>query len=218
MADFPARLLFRTVVSVPYMPVSPHINGDLADWKGVRPLPHLCEIEDQPPVGEVYVGWNEDALYVACRVEKAKSVVSNRKRPEAGDGLQIIIDTRGVQTVHRATRFGHLFVLLPTGGGPGRDQPIAWQAEIPQARESAKLCQPEEIPIVATTDVSQGYYTIEAAFPGAILTGYEPTAGMRIGFQYWLHDVQRGQETYTVPLDLQAMQDPSLWGLLELVK
>ena len=42
--------------------------------------------------------------------------------------------------------------------------------------------------------------------------------GMRIGFQYWLHDTQKGQETYTVPLDLQAMQDPSLWGLLGLAK
>src|SRR5450759_783551 len=112
MPDFPARLLFRTVVSCPYMPVPPHINGDLGDWKDVSSLPHLCEVEGQAPVGDVYVGWNEDAIYAACSVEKTGRVTANRRRPQDGDGLQIIIDTRGVQTVHRATRFCHLFALL----------------------------------------------------------------------------------------------------------
>jgi hypothetical protein len=218
MPSFPARLLFRTVVACPYMSAAPQMDGDLNDWAGVKPLPHLSEVEGQSPVGDVYVGWNEDAVYVACRVPKTDPVIANRRRPDAGDGLQVIIDTRGVQTVHRATRFCHLFVLLPTGAGPERDRPIAWQAEVPQARESGRLCRPEEIPIGATTDTARGFYTIEAAFPAAILTGYEPRPGMRVGFQYWLHDVQRGQETYTVPPELQAMQDPSLWGLLELTR
>jgi hypothetical protein len=216
MPEFPSRLLFKTVVTCRRMPAAPRIDGDLSHWEGIAPLPHLGSIEGVPPAGDVWVAWSEAGLYVAARVEKSSAVVSNRRRPQNGDGLQIIVDTRAVQNVHRATRFCHLFILLPKGGGLAGDAPIAWQAEIPGARESARLCKPGDIPIAATTDTARGFYTLEAALPAAVLTGWEPAPGVRLGFQYWLHDVQRGSETWSTSPDFPAMQDPSLWGLLEL--
>ncbi len=56
---------------------------------------------------------------------------------DSSDGLRVWIDTRDTHNIHRASRFCHQFVFLPTGGGPRLDQPVAEQTLINRARENA---------------------------------------------------------------------------------
>jgi hypothetical protein len=217
MSSFPSRLLFKPIVSCPRFRRAPLVDGDLSEWADVPPLPPLGEYDGENAFAEVYVAWDETGLYVAERCRKpAGTVAVNRRRPEAGDGLQVWIDARATQTAHRATRFCHQFILLPRSGGGGHSAPVGWQVNIRRARERPPLCRPEQIGVAAS--VHPGHYILEAHLPAAILMGFEPRAGVLLGFNYLVHDVPGGRRVWAAPSDFAFDRDPSLWGLLELTE
>ena len=72
-----------------------------------------------------------------CRVQgKQQPPWCRASRPEDSDGLQLWIDTRDVHNVHRAGRFCHRFIFLPSGGGSG--QTFGQSLPINRAREPAR--------------------------------------------------------------------------------
>ena len=192
------------------------MDGQMGGWKGVPALPRLSELDGERAFAEVFVAWSEAGLYIAERCAKPEGVVvSNRRRPHSGDGLQVWIDARASQTSHRANRFCHHFILLPRGGGGNRMEPMGWQVNIRRARERPPVCKPEEI--VIGSQIGEGFYTIEAFLPARILNGFEPHVGMRLGFNYFAHDIPGGKQHWSSPRAMPMETDPSLWGLLELV-
>ena len=52
------------------------------------------------------------------------------------------IDTRDTHNIHRAARFCHYFVFLPSGGGNRLADPVAAQMLINRAREQADPVRP----------------------------------------------------------------------------
>ncbi len=214
MPGFPSRVLFKAVARIPRVDAL-KIDGDLSDWTDIPALPALAELDGTDSFARIHVAWSDAGLYVAEYCDKPVGTVSvNRRSPLAGDGLQLWIDTRGTQTTHRATRFCHHFVLLPKGGGLGRQEPLAWQGNIRRARERAPLCEPSEIRLASR--VGPDHYTLEAFLAAGILNGFEPRAGLRMGFNYMAHDVPGGRQLWSTPPGFPADWDPSLWGLLEL--
>lgn len=215
MREFPSRMLFRPVALCPRLEPPPPIDGDLADWEGVPPLTDLGDLDGEAGFAQVQVAWSEAGLFIAYRCPKPEgAVVVNRRRPHAGDGLQVWVDTRATQDAHRASRFCHHFILLPRGGGPGGADAVAWQVNIRRARERPPLCDPRRISVASV--IGEGFYTIEAHLPAEVLHGFEGHAGERIGFNYLAHDIPAGRRHWSAPPDLPVETDPSLWGLLEL--
>lgn len=216
MAEFPSRILFKPTSDCHRIAPKPTIDGDLADWGDLKPLPRLCELDGHEGFADVWVAWADDGLYIAERCPKPQGTVSvNRQRPHAGDGLQAWVDTRATQNAHRATRFCHQFIFLPKGAGAGRSQATAWQANIRRARERASLCNPSDIRIASF--IGEGFYTIEAHLPLHVLGGFGPSVGSQIGFNYVVHDIPSGSQRWSAPRGFPMDWDPSLWGLLELV-
>lgn len=215
MPDFPSRMLFRPIASCPRLRQPIVLDGDLADWSGIPALPPLGELDGERTFAQVYVAWSEEGLYLAERCAKPGGTVTvNRRRPASGDGLQVWIDTRAAQTAHRASRFCHHFLLLPRGGGPGRGEPVAWQANLRRARERPPLCDPSQIRLASRVEGDS--YCLEVLLPTHLLNGFEPRAGERIGFNYFAHDVPGGKQVWSSPRAMPFDTDPSLWGLLEL--
>ncbi len=215
MPDFPSRMLFHAVATCPHLRSEPEPDGSLRATRGHEPLPPLAELDGRPAFAEVWALWHESGLYVAEYCPKPEGTVAvNRRRPHSGDGLQVWLDTRAARGAHRASRFCHHFILLPKGGGSSREEPTAWQARIRRAREHAPICEPEQIRIAA--HIGDNYYTVEAFLPAAILTGFEPREGSRIGFNYLAHDIPAGRQLWSAPHGLPSDTDPSLWGALEL--
>ncbi len=59
-------------------------------------------------------------------------------------------------------------------------------------------------------------YTLEVALPATGLNGFQPREFGRLGFNYALHDSQRGSQSWTVSRDRPQAVCPSAWGTLEL--
>ncbi len=179
--------------------------------------PPLAMLEDKPRLADVRMAWSEAGLGVSVRVQGKKQPPWCRdSRIEDSDGLQVWIDTRNTQNIHRAGRFCHRFAFMPIGGGRKLDEPVAALLAINRAKESPREIEPRQI-IVSSQRRVDGY-TLDAFLPADILTGYNPSDQPQLGFTYALTDRELGTQTFTIGPEFPIDEDPSLWGTLDLVK
>lgn len=215
MALLPQRFLFRVAVPCRYRQPLWSARGPELDE--TYRLVDFGELEGQPSWTEVRAAWSEEGLALRVHVHgKRQPPWCRGNRPEDSDGIQIYIDTRDVHNVHRATRFCHAFLFLPSGGGSRMDEPVAVAVPINRARENPR---PVKSAALRVRSRLQGDgYVLEAFIAAEALTGYEPAEHPRLGFTYAVIDRELGLQTFTVGSPMPYQEDPSLWGTLELVK
>ena len=180
-------------------------------------LPCFAELEGRPSYAEVRLGWNEKGLIVNVLVRgKQQPVWCRDSRIEDSDGVQLWIDTRNTQNIHRAGRFCHRFALLPIGAGRRLDEPVAALLAINRAKESPREIDPRQLRVRAERKADG--YVLEAHLPAETLTGYSPADQSAIGFTYAVMDRELGWQTFSVGKELPFSEDPSLWGTLDLMR
>jgi len=210
-ALLPNRLLFRFELPVYRFDRPPQIDGDLSDWSDRYRLPALSGIDGDRDWADVYVGWDEDGLYVACRVaDKIRPLRCDPKRFWKGDNLRVMADMRDTRTIHRASRFCQHFYFLPVGGGRDGREPVAASAQVNRATQHAPLVAPGRMPVAAR--VTPTGYTLAAHIPADCLSGFDPVDNPRIGLYTMLEDADHGQQFLTVGDDMPWWVDPSLWA------
>ena len=211
----PKRFLFR--FAVPCLYRHPLWTAEGAGLEDKYRLTGLAELEERPATADVRAAWSEEGLAMAVHVEgKRQPAWCRASRTEDSDGLQVWIDTRDVHNVHRAGRFCHRFVFLPTGGGRRLDEPAAQWLPINRAREQPRPVEPEQLKVRSEPRVHG--YVLEAFIPAEALTGFDPPEHPRLGFNYAVIDRELGEQTLGVGSPLPYQEDPSLWVTLELVR
>jgi hypothetical protein len=211
----PARFLFR--FSLPCLRRNPLWPTTRAGLEDKYRLANLAELEGRAAWADVRAAWSEAGLVMAVQVEaKRQPVWCRATRPEDSDGFHVWIDTRDVHSVHRAGRFCHRFIFLPTGGGRQLDEPLAALLPINRAREQPRPVHPERIQIRSQT--CAGGYMLAAFLPAEVLTGFDPQEHPQLGFAYGVLDRELGEQTLTVGSPMLYQEDPSLWATLELAR
>ena len=179
-------------------------------------LPSFGELEDRPMFADVRAAWNDSGLFFNVRVSgKKQSPWCRGTRLDESDGLHVWIDTRDTHNIHRASRFCHRFVFTPAGGGRKLEEPVAELSEINRAREKPKPLG-EARPQVRSEKRVDGYL-LECYIPAESLTGFNPIDHPRLGFTYAVVDRELGWQTFSVGAEFPIVDDPSLWGTLEMV-
>jgi len=207
----PHRMLLRFELPIHRFDAPPHIDGDLADWDDRYRLPPLGEIDGASDWGDVYLGWDDDGLYVACRVTgKSQPLRCDPNRFWKGDNLRVMTDMRDTRTIHRASRFCQHFHFLPVGGGRDRRAPVAASAKVNRATQHAPVIAAGQMPVAAA--VTPTGYTLEAHIPSDCLAGFDPVDNPRIGLYTMLEDADHGQQYLTVGDQMPWWVDPSLWA------
>ncbi len=212
----PPRFLFRWSFVARRIGKLPAASGRLLGLSDDYELPRLGELDQQRDFARLKMGWNDGGIGISL-------VVSGRSRPPEcvvselalSDGIRLWIDTRNAQTVHRATKFCHHFILLPSGGGPKRTSPLVRSLAVARAREETALPRADLVQI--QSEVSANGYWIDAWFPVEVLTGFDPATNPRIGFHYLVHDIELGEQTLAVGNEFPYESDPSLWQTVELL-
>lgn len=180
-------------------------------------LPFFGELEGKRQYAELRAAWSEEGLVFSLTVRgKAQPPWCRTTKMEDSDGLQLWIDTRNTQNIHRAGRFCHRFAFFPCGIGQGGSEPFAAQLGINRAKES-----PREIPrgaLQARSQQQRDGYLLEACISGEALTGFNPVDHPQLGFFYAVVDKELGPQTFSLGPEFPFDDDPSLWGTLQLVR
>jgi hypothetical protein len=211
----PARFLFR--LSLPCRKKQPLWTPKGAQLGEEYQLLHLGELDEEKAFADIRAAWSDEGLAFAARVSGKRQLPWCRdSRPDDSDGLRIWVDTRDTHNVHRASRFCHQFIFMPTGGGRALDEPVAEQLLINRAKENAKPIHPGVLQAVREKRVD-GYH-LEAFIPAAALTGFDPVEHPRLGFTYAVVDRELGEQSLSCTGEFPYREDPSLWSTLELVE
>jgi hypothetical protein len=164
---------------------------------------------------DVRAAWSENGLAFAVRVSgKKKTPWCRATKPDESDGLRVWIDTRDVHNVHRATRFCHEFIFLPSGDGKKLEDPVVQWMPINRARQHPKAIPPGLLQVRSEKRVDG--YVLEALIGAAALTGFDPDEHPRLGFNYAAVDRELGVQTLSPGEPMPYEEDVSLWATLEL--
>ena len=175
----------------------------------------FAELDRRRTFADMRAAWSPEGLAFSVAVSgKTKPPWCRESRLEDSDGLCLWIDTRDTHNVHRASRFCHRFMFLPSGGGRRLDRPVADQMIIHRARENAKPIRPGMLNVGVAMRVDG--YLLSAFIPAEALTGYQPSEYPKLGFFYLVQDRELGHQTFSVDHQFPFETDPSLWGTLEL--
>lgn len=213
-ALLPPGFLFRWEFVVPEIPQLPGTGKALLNLPETATLRLPAELAARVPF-ELRVGWNRRGLGLWMRLDgKSTPLVCDPDRPFASDGLLVWIDTRNVQDVHRATRFCHLFSLMPSGEGAKGTEPAVRQLPVPRASADAPQIDTDDVLIGAKP--GKAGYELSAWFPAEILNGFDPTSQPKLGFFCELRDAELGRIPISLDAEFPYDGDPSLWCTLSL--
>ena len=180
-------------------------------------IPCFAELQGIKPFAELRMAWNDEGLAIWLEVQgKEQPPWCRTTRLEDSDGLQVWIDTRDTHNVHRAGRFCHRYVFMPSGGGKTLADPAGQLLPINRCREMPKIVDNKVLKL--RSEKRPRGYLMQAMIPGAALTGWDPVEHTKLGFSYAVVDRELGWQTFTVGPEFPFEEDPSLWGTLELVK
>ena len=214
-AILPPAFFFRFAIPVMFQEDIPRKRGDLLKLPETCRLPQVNLLENESPFGDLRLAWNEKGLGVSVEVRgKKMPISSDAKQPTTSDGLQIWIDTRNTQTIHRASRFCHHFCFLPRER-EGSKIPAAMELPINRAREVRALANADDLAV--RSKVFKDGYRLEAWLPARVLVGYDPDANPQLGFYSLIQDAELGRQFLTVGDEFPFAEDPSVWSTLELV-
>ncbi len=211
----PPTFLFRYAAPCYYLPATQK-KAAAALGEEYR-LPSFLPLDGGPEGPDTRAGWNESGITLSVRVTGKKQLPWCRdNRIEDSDGFHVWIDTRDTHNIHRAGRFCHCFVFMPTGGGNRLDEPVGDQLLINRARENAKAIRPGVLTV--RSEKRGDGYILEAVIPAAALTGFDPVEHPKLGFTCAVIDREIGELTFNCGPEFSYRDDPSLWATLELIK
>lgn len=220
MPVVPHRFLFRFSIPVPHVSKRAAGGQPFLDLDAAPFFPDLNPLDDAVSFAKMQAGWNDDGIGFRITVTgKKMPIAETPDEPRESDGVQLWLDTRNTQSIHRASRFCHHFAFLPasnaTGGrGKKNGAGTAYQFAIALAKDDAPS---NRAGLLRTASKAvAGGYVLDAWIPAESLTGYDPTANPLIGFYYTVRDAELGEQFLAVGRDFPFDHDPSLWSTLEL--
>ncbi|QDU58594.1 DOMON domain-containing protein [Aeoliella mucimassa] len=213
------RFLFRFAVPIhrkqPLWTGGPLVLGD--EYK----LPNLAELDsgtssNERSFADVRMAWDTTGVAITVDVTgKRQPVWCRETRLEDSDGLVVWIDTRATHNIHRASKYCHSYVFLPSGGGRQSNEPLGDQMLINRARENARPIRPRELQV--QSKVRDDGYHLAAFVPAVALGGFDPANHGAIGFTYAVIDRELGLATFANGPAFPFGEDPSCWATLEMV-
>jgi ATP-binding cassette, subfamily B, putative efflux pump len=176
------------------------IDGDLADWKMVPPMPLPYE---GLKAGAVHLTWREDGLYGMVRPGDS-TMTLDRDDPRRGDCLELFIQKDAVRDFRRTGATVH-YAIAP-------DSAAADGACLTKVLYGDGSADGELPPIQARwTMVDSGGWGMEFLIPAARLRPAAMTEGTKLLLNFALRDDGRTVQRFFVdPRD--AGQSPEMWA------
>ena len=210
VAQVSKNLLFRYRIVCHKLTSQPTGNFELPTANRVLAL---NELEGQKSFADVRIGWRDDGIYFSVSVsEKKQALWCRETQLLESDGIQLWFDTRATHNIHRASKFCHWMMLMPSGGGATQSQPVGRLLKINRSKEDPPTISRAKIAVTST--ISKTGYQLSAFIPGSGLHGWNTADHRQLGFNFAVIDRELGWQTLAIGPELPIAEDPSLWQTL----
>lgn len=178
-------------------------------------LPAFGEFDKQPSFADLRLGWMPEGIYVSVSVTGKKQAIRCREVDLLrSDGLQLWFDTRATHNVHRATKYCHWMMMMPSGAGAKQSEPIGRMIKINRAKEDSPSMNRGKLSV--QSQITSSGYRLSGHVPAACLFGWDTKEHRSLGFNYALVDLELGWQVLAIGAELPVLEDPSLWQTLTL--
>jgi hypothetical protein len=188
------------------------MDGDLDKWPARNMLPDWLPDPRHPPFGTIYVGWDDDHLYLAAQANLRREPRVRPARFWEGDCFEVFLDLRGTCARDAFGEHCYHFFFVPQGAGSPKARGGLCEPGVPN---QVAVADHDALTVVGRT-YAQGY-RLEVALPIRAIPTFEPATYPRIGFNYVLRDAAGRQQWWSAGPELHPYRDPSTWGILECV-
>jgi hypothetical protein len=173
--------------------------------------------EGQKNYAELRMGWMKDGIYLSASVSGKKIPPRCRETDLLrSEGLQLWLDTRATHNVHRATKYCHWMMLMPTGAGTKQAQPVGRMIKINRSKEDSPAMNRGKLQVDAKLAIDG--YQLFAYLPATCLFGWDVAEHRQLGFNFAFIDLELGWQTLAIGPEFPILEDPSLWQTLQLVE
>ncbi len=185
------------------------LDGNLKAWPAKARIPAWAlgsTLGD--PNAAVYLAWSPKGLYVAVDVHDSKATAPDPRSFWAGDVLELFLDTRDKKTPRTYEVGDHQFWFTPQV-----DQKRAYVGQWKRGTELAETRY--DIPGIPSTVVRQeNGYVMECFLPTALLSGFKPTSGARLGLNLNLSvkGVKQDREVFWSLPKAEGVDQPAHWA------
>lgn len=185
------------------------MDGTLKDWPAKARIPAWAlgsTLGDADAA--LYLAWSPKGLYLAADVHDSKANAPDPRTFWAGDVLELFVDTHDSKTPRKYGQGDHQFWLTPQVDQK-RVYVGQWKRgdEIPETRY--------DLPGIPSTVVRTGNgYVMECFLPAALLTGFKPAAGSRIGLNLNLSvkGAKQDREIFWSLPKSEGVDQPANWA------
>jgi hypothetical protein len=170
-------------------------------------LPNTSSISGERPFCEVTMGWEKKGLRFFFEFSRS---FDHPLYPsyDAGDSIELYIDTRDVKSGFN-TRYCHHFFLLPKAV----DGVQAGEVTHFRTDDRHEHCDPDLLEVI-----NHSKKRIELFIPAHCLHGYDTDQFDRCGFAYRINRFRGDPQHFSVSsADFQIDQQPSLWSSVRFI-
>jgi hypothetical protein len=193
----------------------PKLDGDVAAWPAAAKLPDWALGRLGTGAGaDLWLGWNDDGLWLACRVDPSAVTVTDPRAFWAQDCLELFLDTaNNKQPRAKYVPGDHQFWFCPLIAEK-RAYVGQWQ------RGSEIEATHWDLPgIKSFAGRNGGGYVMEALLPASQIKGFVAQAGRKIGLNLNLSipgDTGRREVYWPLEKAAGVADAPRVWGTVEL--
>ena len=185
------------------------LDGNLQNWPAKTRVPAwaLGSTFGEPDAA-VYLAWSPRGLYVAVDVHDSRAAAPDPRSFWAGDVLELFVDTRDKKTPRKYEPGDHQFWLAPQV-----DQKRVYVGQWKRGEEILETRY--DLPGIRSIVVRTGTgYVMECLLPAAMMTGFQPTAGARLGLNLNLSvkGAKQDREVYWSLPKAAGVDQPANWA------
>lgn len=181
-------------------PASFAIDGNLAKWTAIAPLPAPFS---RTAAGKLRLAWNAQGLFGCVQVPDS-AITIDASSPWSKDCLELWLESDNARSYNMSPQSFQLVFAPDPHAGPGRAIALPASGTMPRASLESHW-QP-----------ITGGYAIEFLVPAAPLKGTW-AAGRRLGMNYSVDDKGIATEEFYTDKDMDSgFCSPCRWGTIEL--
>ncbi len=146
----------------------------------------------------LFLGWNEDAFYVAVEMMGKPPYASLWPKYRSGDAFEVFIDTRNMRSFRLLHRYCHQFIVFPEAV----EGIVSREITEFRTQETRALALDNTVKVGMHEKKERGCHMplLIAEIPQDALFGWEPEEGSKVGFGCSLYSEKNTSHVLSFPI------------------